>query len=332
MSTDARSTRRRSVRLTGMAVTGGGARGLAERTYYAALGRWRLTRSDLLSETVIVSGSPRSGTTWLDEMLGASLGRLKIEEPAHSKRLPKWRSAFGYDARPFRDPDDADPVFADAMGRLLCGAHLGPGIVRRDRRTTLALWSRQAPVTKVVNLNLLLPWLTASLPGLRVVQIVRNPLATVSSQMHFPGSYWESATSLSLPYQRFLATRPFGDVPVEYDHVEETLATTWACEHGWLADNRDRMPEVVWLRYEDLVRDPEAEVRRVCADLGVALPPHIPGEVFRRPSRSVRPGSATFEHRDAVGGYREKLSDEQIERATAVLERFGFPFYGPEEL
>jgi hypothetical protein len=103
-------------------------------------------------------------------------------------------------------------------------------------------------------------------PTARIVHMVRDPRAVYRSELKR-----RNARPESLPY-RWLVRAP----RLMRSFVLLEVAWAWA---GAVADHRRlsrRYPTSYWMvRFEDLVRDPEAEIERMCAFLAVAPEPSM---------------------------------------------------------
>lgn len=298
--------------------------------YYAAAGAWR-ERSPERRGSIVVNGAPRSGTTWLADIAVALTGWPLMQEPSHPPRVPEMVDGVGWDGRPFREPDEADPVLAEMLERLCTGTYLGANLIFRSRANDLGLWRRRPMVTKHITLNLLLPWMAVQMPWLRTVQIVRHPLEVVASQEGRRDSYWATTTTLSRPYSRFMDAHPEYRAPREHETTAEALVTMWAIEHAWLRDTAERLGGLHWVRYEALRAQPAEEADRLADWADVARPAGAVRAGLARPSRTVEPGATTLGGA-ADDAWRERYDEGRRERLVAVLERFDFPFYGPDTL
>ncbi|MBX3286713.1 MAG: sulfotransferase [Actinobacteria bacterium] len=299
--------------------------------YYAALDTWRGRRAAELRSSILVAGAPRSGTTWLGDVVAALAGWPLLHEPTHTHKVPELRDGHGWDGRPFREPLEADPELAADLEQLLTGRYLGPGLVPRSRAMDAALWARRPMVSKVIDVNLMLPWMAHHLPWLRTVHVVRHPLAVVASQEARTESIWSGMREIGPPYEHFIAAHPEYAVPTSYETVAETLVTIWALEHAWLRDRADDLTGLIQLRYEDLRADLAAEAPRLAARLDLPAPSDELVSQLDRPSRTVNRTASTL-GKDAASGWRERYRGEQLDRLRAILERFDHPFYGPEAL
>ena len=312
-------------------VPASGLRSWPWHAYYATLGTWRRT-STRRRDSIVVNGAPRSGTTWLGDIVVDVSGWPVLHEPTHPTRIPELMDLVGWDGRPYRDPGEDDPELEAVLEPLLTGTYLGANLLAGGHAARSPSGGVDSIVTKNITLNLLLPWMAQQMPWLRTVQVVRHPLAVVASQQGRAESYWASTTTLSRPYHRFMDAHPEYRAPTEHATVAEALVTMWAIEHAWLRDTAELTREAPWLRYEELRADPDAHAHRIAAWAGWDPPSAATRARLRRPSRSVERASTTIEADSPHSEWRQRYGVDERARLSAILGRFGFPFYGPETL
>jgi len=196
---------------------------------------------------VFLIGPPRSGSTLLARMLGAHPAIHAPDEP----HLLTPLAHLGYHATVDRAP--YDPVITRQAMRALVGAlpggeaeYLGALRACTDRLYAGLLEGSEARLLldKTPAYALVLDFVARLYPEARYVVLTRNPLAVWSSyvQSFFDGDHrvahaWNPLLERYLPaVGRFLRERP---VPL------------------------------VHVRYEELVADPESELRRLCRHLEV---------------------------------------------------------------
>jgi hypothetical protein len=296
------------------------------QAYYTAMGRWRRRRSDQLQSTVLIAGSPRSGTTWLGDVVSGLTGWPLLHEPTHARKVTELRDGHSWDGRPYRAPEEPDDDLAIDLERLLTGTYLGAGIVPRSWSYDRLMWARTPMVTKAIDINLLLPWLAHELPWLRTIHLVRHPLEVIASQEARTGSVWSQQRRLPNPYRRFADAHPEYEAPHHFDTVAECLLTTWCIEHAWLRDRGGDLEGVLQVRYEDMRGDLHLEATRVAAFLDLPEPSAEATVALARPSRAVNPNSNTFGG-GSDGGWRARYGLEELQVLDAILDRFGHPLY-----
>jgi hypothetical protein len=198
---------------------------------------------------IFLIGAPRSGTTLLARVLSAhSLvhGRAEphlITPIAHLGYFGKVQKA------PY-DPQNVEQAIREIVGELKRGE---AGYLEALRAYTDSLYTQLfelAPPGKRLFLDktpayaLVLPFLTRLYPDAKYVVLTRHPLAVLSS---YAESFFDGDYAVAVRHN-----------PVLQRYVPELARMV-----------RDRPVPHVWVKYEELVREPEAHFRRVCAHLGI---------------------------------------------------------------
>jgi hypothetical protein len=198
---------------------------------------------------VFLIGAPRSGTTLLARMLGAHSqihGRAEphlITPIAHLGYFAKVQKA------PF-DQNNAEQAIREIVEEL---PRHEAGYLDALRAYTDSMYAQLmelAPAGKRLFLDktpayaLVLPFLTRLYPQARYVVLTRHPLAVLSSYVE---SFFDGDYRVALAHN-----------PILQRYVPELARMV-----------RERPVPHVWVKYEELVRDPELHFRRVCDHLGV---------------------------------------------------------------
>ena len=211
---------------------------------------------DLSPAPIFVVGLPRSGSTLVEQILGShSLIEATAELPYMDKiasRLSRRGMAPGQE----RAALDLDGVDLDVLGREYLSA------ARAHRKTAKPFFIDKLPGnfahTALIKLML---------PNAKIVDVRRHPLATT----------W------SVFKQLFSHGQPFA-----YDLTE--IARWYRGYVAATAGFDAILPGgILHLRYEELVEDPETQVRRLLHHVGVAFEPgclrfHESGNAVRTPS------------------------------------------------
>ena len=197
---------------------------------------------------IFLIGAPRSGTTLLARMLGAHSAIHQRAEP-HLITPIAHLGYFGKVQKAPYDPNNVDQAIREFVADLPRGeADYLDGL----RAYTDTLYGRMlatAPgkrffLDKTPAYALVLPFLTKLYPDARYVVLTRHPLAVQTSYVE---SFFDGDWQVAVTHNPILARY----VPALASFV------------------RDRPVALLHVRYEELVRDPEGEFRRICEYLGV---------------------------------------------------------------
>ena len=280
--------------------------------------------------SLYLTGSRRSGTSWLAQVLSERYRCRFVLEPLRADHVPgaRW---FTYGR--YLDPDEAAPetrVFAE---RVLSGRLRS---VWSDRENTVRVARRR--VVKDVWQNPLVPWLARQFPEMPIVYILRHPLACASSAA---GMGWDLYFE-SLLGERRLFAGPLADVAdrvvalaSDPDPVVPHVAR-WCVENLVLVRMLDP-GRVVAVFFEDLVQDPSRELARIDRYLaghplgGWRVRSGTTGGLDRPSLSDYRQARREAEGADRLTMWTRELPAPTVDRCLEIVEAFGLGhLYGPE--
>jgi hypothetical protein len=289
------------------------------------------------SQSALVLGSGRSGTTWLAESIARRHRSRLLFEPFH----PFLRSIEG-ELRLFIHPSDKNDAFERSVHRVLSGrvrtVHVDQVLCARFPRSR---------VVKDVHASNLLPWLRAKYPTLPIVFVVRHPIA-VSFSRHRSSSFHGLGDYLATPAGRGDAE----DSPVAtwlplYDRYRTDsdplvrLVAEWCIENVYPLSRIDDTGTALAF-YETIVLNPVDEIARLAefcrGALGPAAHARMTVSEARQPSAMDWFGTAAAARES--GDWERRLSrwTDEVPRTTAercvnVLADFGLDrFYDDSPL
>lgn len=281
---------------------------------YGAAGRLKLAPARLLAgcyadlghrirDTTLVVGTGRSGSTWLAEIVNHRNEYRLVFEPFRGDRVRK--------ARPFKrghfiEPSEQDHSLAATIDALLAGRVRSWWTDRHNRRR---LTTRR--IVKEVRITNLLPWIRLRHPGLRIVYIVRDPVAVARSWLELG---WGDDLDELLAQEQLLEQFPDSGDVIEAVVTEgepfDRHVLRWCLENAIpLSAHADL--DIHLVAYEQLRAHPEREIDRLFAYLG---------EDSAGADLVVRKRSATadFPRPRAV-----PVTEAQEQQAEAVVSSFG---------
>ena len=266
---------------------------------------------------------PRSGSTWLAELLASNPRTRLVFEPAN---LP-------YEGRPDLGTDMISLPPVGPGGDLGGAAALIEGAVSGRLRTH---WSDQITTTRFARRRVVkdilgvgaLPWIAARWPTMPVILLIRHPLAVAHSLVELTWSM-NNATSA----QGFLDAHAPGANPNLAADALLGEVRQWADDHA-AALSSSEVERCLVVFYEDLVTAPDEQIarieRHVAANGGRAWGTlNLDRSMVERPSfASFRRQAATTAER--IEPWRDAYGPVVIDRAMAILAERGLAdLYGP---
>jgi hypothetical protein len=285
---------------------------------------------------ILVTGSHRSGSTWVGNVLALAPGVGYVHEPFNVRTRPgvcaarfatdfayvtpaneaayleplratlSWRYALEAEAPKLRTPRDVarlarDYAYFETMRRR------GARLVMKD---PIALFSAE--------------WLAARF-DMPVVTVIRHPAAFVASLL---AAGWYKFPFRTLLGQEALVRERLEPFRAELEAADavrpEPLAVgmlLWRVIHHHIRLLRDAHPDWIFVRHEDLSRDPAAGFRDLYDRLGLDFTPETPGRIDALSERDR--GLASFsifgsrrrvvrDSKKNLQSWRRRLSEAQI--------------------
>lgn len=203
------------------------------------------TNTDI-SNTVLIVGSTRSGTTFLMESLNCDNEYRLIFEPFNSTYTKEWKS-FG--PRHYIDPDHPNEKEVDAIDKILRGQISNNWVdqfnksIRSDQR-----------LIKAVRANLLIDYLEQNYPQLRIIYIFRHPYKVVASRINLN---FDPKDVYSVLKHELFIEKYYNDIDINF--LKSRLSSPESCHTAlWCLENRfllksQKNRNFIILQYENIV-------------------------------------------------------------------------------
>ncbi|MCB2049425.1 MAG: sulfotransferase [Novosphingobium sp.] len=289
---------------------------------------------------VIISGLPRSGTSWVGKAMSFAPGFTYYREPDNSDHV-KGAAGREWWYRYLKAGDDV-PQYSDHMDRALVGKVAtkftmvqNPGPIMRlvPRRFKVIgevfpfLYIREPDVVvKLERASLKLDWLAARYPQARIVSLVRHPGGQFLS---FKQLGWEPEVNWLLSDERLMEEylSPFADVMRSAKTFWEKAGAFWGA-HAYVALKQTQNgARHHFVPFEWLCADGPARLRELSDRLGMTWTAEAqefaaPGSGVDGPTYSLRRDSIA-----QIDKWRKSVEPADIEACRAFAEPFGLPIY-----
>ena len=287
---------------------------------------------------ILVTGAHRSGTTWVGKMLALAPGVGYVHEPFSPLTAPGVFDRF------FETVGDENAHWYEPyLARTLAFRYRLPRRPRSAREAaraaqdwaafTRARVTRARPLVKDPIALFSAEWLATRF-GMDVVVTIRHPAAFASSLKRlgwthdFRGWVGEPRLAAFDAEIREQAAAP-GDVLAQ-------AILLWRICYRLVDDYLRAHPDWIFVRHEDLSRDPVPGFERLFERLGLELTPGARTEI-ERSSAATNPPEAASQHdvrvdsRANLAGWRSRLSAEEIERVREGTRDVWPLFYADED-
>jgi hypothetical protein len=290
---------------------------------------------------IVVSGIPRSGTSWVAKTLSFAPGYTYYREPDNSDHVPGAEPWFRFRYLPEGVTDD---VFATHMGRALHGEVAtsatmaeapGPLLGRLPPRLSAAIGNRvpalylrrDGVLLKVIHCNLALEWFARAAPDVRLVVVVRHPCATFASWRR---QGWAPDVKRLLDDQRLLDDHlaPYAELIAGAKGFWEQAGAFWGALTLVVTRQLTRHPEWLPVQHEWLCEAPVERFRLLYEAVGV---PWVDGaeEFLVRADRGGNTATQSLQRssRDERDKWRAEVDLTDQDACRRIVERFELPWY-----
>jgi hypothetical protein len=301
---------------------------------------------------ILVTGSHRSGSTWLGQMIGASDAVGYIHEPFNIDRGPGiCRTRFPYWFTYVRPGTDG--AMADDFRRMLAFRYnyLSQAVTVRSKRDARVLardggrflryrMRHARPLVKDPMALFSAEWIADSFDA-QVVVVVRHPAAFASSikldGWTHPFSHFLNQPALIEDYLSPFQEEIEAFAREEHDILDQA-ALLWRLVHHTVAEYRTRHPDWLIVRHEDLSRDPIEGYRPLFDALGLPYTEEVQ-EAIRNSTSQSNPADRdasgrqflTRDSRANIDNWRRRLTPAEVEHVRARVADVSPLFYGDDE-
>ncbi len=268
------------------------------------------------TRTIFFAGTARSGTTWISNLVNYKNEYRDIFEPFDPKQLPLIKH-FPFNV--YLRPDNRDPQFVEPARRVVTGQFRNPWADRYNRR--LIAGQR---IIKDIRVTHFVKWLQVNFPGMPIIYILRHPLAVVTS---WRALGWIPRIEIYLNRPELVADHLQPYLPelqqaaAQPERSFDRYLFFWCIENS-VPLNQFQSGEMHLMFYENLLVEPETELRRMFMFLKKPFTTDILAMLDRPSSQSRR--EASFQSRHArLDAWRTQLSSAEIVRSLEILALFG---------
>ncbi len=134
------------------------------------------------ANTILILGSPRSGTTWLMELLSLLPKSKSIFEPLNRDFFP-YINLLGLPPRIFISPNHENFILNEHLTKVFKGIVISKHPIYSLKPISIYNRLEYRRIAKTVNGNRLLPWIVNRYKLRAIFLIIRHPCATILSQL-----------------------------------------------------------------------------------------------------------------------------------------------------
>lgn len=278
------------------------------------------------AKSILIAGAPRSGTTWLAEMLNHANDYRVIYEPFNRNFVPLCRDFSGIQ---YLRPDDNNIRYLHPARAIFSGRIRGPWVDRHNRRRFA-----QRRLIKDVRSNLMLKWVRVHFPEMPIVFLVRHPCAVALSRVSINAN--DDVTQRVFFQQEALLAdhlAPFAKEIGWIDTPFQRHIMIW-CIQNLVPFAQLNKGDAYLAFYENLIVNPMEEFQKLFSFLKQPFDAAALEQRLGKPSATAfkKGRVATMPSADSiVGSWRKKLSADELAAARRITTLFGLDqIYGDE--
>ena len=267
------------------------------------------------ASTVLLAGSGRSGTTWLVGVANFDNHYRLMIEPFNRAQVP---AVAAFRRRQYVRQSSVDPTYLEPSTAIFTGALRDGYIDQLNRRIICS-----SRIVKDVRCTLMLGWLRARFPGMRIVYVLRHPCAVAYSRAKLG---WDDIREDYLGQPDLIEDHlaPFAAAIRAATTDFERHVFDW-CVENYVAFRQLAADDVHLAFYENFCSGSRQELDRLFAFLGRPYDARVDATLARATTSAFVAGRPRITA--AAGGqkepWQERLSPSEIERAYDIVESFG---------
>ena len=290
---------------------------------------------------IVVSGIPRSGTSWVAKALSFAPGYTYYREPDNSDHVAGAEPWFRFRYLPHGTTDAA---FAAHMGRALEGKVATPATMAEDRGPLLsrlpprlghavgsrvpALYLRRPGVLlKLIHSNLALEWFAEADPTARQVLVIRHPCATFASWQR---QGWAPDVARLLDDERLVEDHlaPYAELIERANGFWERAGVYWGALMLVVTRQLAHHPGWLPVQHEWLCAAPLERFRQLYDAAGLTWDDGAAAFL----AEADRPGDTASQSmrrssRDEIDKWKGQVDLTDQDACRRVVERFELPWY-----
>ena len=301
---------------------------------------------------IFISGSPRSGTSWVLEVLESAFNARRHREP-FNYFISSNSTGFPFEKydwlRPTVDDINNKSIIKQELKRVLTGGK--PFFAVQAKSRGLPTWkslkliaSADITFVKFVLLQRALSWIARNTDNPGIV-ILRNPISVVSSQLYHPFKNSKGEEAVHPDWSEDVIKKVHPIVREEYldstpglrSLLERKLTTAERLAISACLDlliplqDKNVKGKYVFVAYESLVECPEKFIE-IAKTLDLGLVFDFTSQKFKKPSKTTASDSNVKNSGDPRLSWKRRLSGKEAEDIFNVMDVMGVDFYSDNDV
>lgn len=305
-------------------------------------------------KATLVTGPPRSGSTWVGRMLAASPSFYYVHEPFNPQVKSRKR---GYDVS-FKHHytyicEENESLYLEGIRRVVQGRFSWrPALASLESISDVVSMLKEARLRRKFRKQNVFPlikdpialvsaeWMATRF-DINVIAMIRHPAAFVASMKRLGWPFRAHNWALSQPCLLHDVLEPFRSELEDLDRsqrdVVDQASLLWKVLTYITFKYQERHANWIFLRHEDISSDPVKGFQALYQKLGLNFTPDIQETVFNH-SHATNPSAAQgkdmllkLNSQENIKAWKWRLSSSEIERIRHNVEPISRRYYSDSE-
>jgi hypothetical protein len=276
-------------------------------------GQLYIEKDQSYKNTVLLSGSGRSGTTWLANIINNDNSFRYMFEPFHPELVSIVKH---FNSRQYLRETDKNEEYLMPASRIFSGRVRNLWIDRYNKKSIPT-----KRLIKDIRVNLLLRWIKTNFPEIPIVFMLRHPFSVACSRIRLG---WKAHLDDFNAQREFCEDFliKFNEIVIRDKGEFEKQILMW-CIENYVPITSLKSDEIYILFYENLFSNPEKEVRSLFNYLNLSVSDHL-FDIIKKPSPMTKKNSPFITGEDPLLHWKTILTNKQIDSALKIMSDFGF--------
>lgn len=286
-----------------------------------------LFRSHSPEKSVMIFGEPRSGSTWLMELLARNGKFIPVWEPTHPT-LGVNPLPFHGEPRIFEYPLKANTLLQRHFADILTLKKVNKWILKFTSLKSILYGN--STLIKLVHGTLLLPWIINHIAlNFKPVYIFRHPIAVALSQMNH-GMNIEREMMSESTFQRVYAAEyeKYRKYFLDLRSPLEKQVAMWCLHNKYFLTNAN-IDKLILIYYEDLLINPLVELKRLSAEWNINL--DVDARFVRKASKTDFQKRLKKNPIKQLSKWQVQISSADRDKIQQILDYFEINVYSASD-
>jgi len=263
-----------------------------------------------INNTILISGTARSGTTFISELVNYKNEYRLIFEPFDPQRVKICKD---FEIKQYIRPNCKDAKYIE-LTKLILSGHIRNYWVDQGNK----LFVSDKRIVKDIRINFMLKWIRNNFHNMPIILILRHPCAVAYSNIKMG---WKAHLEQILKQQNLIT-----DYLSEYlDYIKniksnfEQHILLW-CLENYIPLKQFKQDEIFVVFYEKLCLNPKNEIDLLFQYINKKYDIDI-FKKFKKPSTMSR-DNAIIHGENLLDRWKKNISKEQTKKALEILNLF----------